>query len=208
LGRSYKTAVRNHLCNENPAVDLILPESSEKIVRALTQDEQKKVEEAASSDKLGFIVCFLLNTGLRAGDLINLKWDDYNRDREEIYVRSSKTRAGIRVVPLLPVAKIIIESQPHHCEYVFTSTRQTHVTKTVLKKLYERMRKKTGLAFLTNRVYRHSFATRAVESGIDYKALSVIMGHTNVAFTLNRYTNAENDFLRKQIYLLIDNKAS
>jgi integrase len=208
LDRAYKIAVRNHLCKENPATCIMLPEASEKVVRALTQSEQKQVEATAKTDHLGHIVLFFLNTGLRAGELINLKWEDYDKDREEIYVRSSKTKAGIRTVPLLPEAKNIIEAQPHYCDYIFTSTAKRRVTKIVLKRLYMRLRKRTGITFLTNHVYRHSFATRAVESGIDYKALSVILGHTNVAFTLHRYTNAENDFLREQIRLLIAKKAS
>ncbi len=208
LSQAYKVAMRNHLCEENPAMFIILPEASEKIVRALTQGEQKVVEAAAKADKLGYIVLFLLLTGLRAGELINLKWEDYNREREEIYIRSSKTKAGVRTIPLLPEAKKIIDESPHYCEYIFTSTANRRVTKIVLKRLYMRLRKKTGYTFLTNHVFRHSFATRAVESGVDYKALSVLLGHTNVAFTLHRYTNAETDFLRKQILLLIQNKAS
>jgi len=208
LERSYKAAIRNHLCLENPASCLTLPDASEKTVRALTQNEQKAVEAAAYSDILGHLVLFFLNTGLRSSELMNLKWEDYNKEREEIYVRSSKTKAGIRTVPLLPEAKKIIDAQPHYCDYIFTSTVKRQVTKTVLRKLYTRIREQTGLEFLTNHVYRHSFATRAIESGMDYKALSVILGHTNVAFTLNRYTNAEDTFLREQINLLIGVKAS
>lgn len=110
LERSYKAAVRNHLCLENPATCLTLPDASEKIIRALTQNEQKAVEAAAYLDILGHLVLFFLNTGLRSSELMNLKWEDYNKEREEIYIRSSKTKAGIRTVPLLPEAKKIIDA--------------------------------------------------------------------------------------------------
>lgn len=202
LKNSYTRAVHNHICSENPAISLTIPEASEKIIRALTRDEELRVIAAAKQDVLGHIVIFLLETGIRSFELRNLQWDDYNSEKLEIYVRKSKTSSGIRTVPLTEKAKKIIETQPHYCDYIFTSTIKKPVTKTVLRKLYTRIRNKTGIDIVTNHVYRHSFATRMVENGADYKALSQILGHKNVAFTLHKYTDAENAFLHEQINLL------
>lgn len=199
---AYAAAIRNNLCENNPATCLVIPEASEKIIRALTRNEQRLVETAAYNDILGHIVIFLLYTGLRASELINLKWDDYSAEFNEIYIRSSKTKAGLRTVPLLPKAKAIIDKQPHYCDYIFTSTTRNPVTMTVLKKIYKRLRKSTGIPFLTTHVYRHTFATRMVERHADYKALSSILGHKNVAFTLNRYTDTQDEFLHEQIGVL------
>jgi len=202
LKRAYEVGIRNHFCEFNPAQYLTLPDASEKDVRALTREEQKRVEAAAQTDALGHVAIFFLDTGLRAGELINLKWDDYNVDRREIYIRNSKTKAGLRTVPLLPEAIDIISNQPHYGAYIFTSSTHNPITKTVLKRAYMRIRKAADIPFLTNHVYRHSFATRMVEHQADYKALSIILGHTNVAFTINKYTNAETAFLHEQIELL------
>ena len=200
---AYTVAVRNHKCSENPALSLTIPEDAhEKEIRALTREEEEKVIAAAKEDVLGHLAIFMLETGLRSSELINLKWADYNANKDEIYVKKSKTKNGIRVVPLLSDAKRIIDSQPHYCEYIFTSTIKKPVTKTVLRRLYERLRKATGISIVTNHVYRHSFATRAVEKNIDYKALSKIMGHKDVAFTLSRYADAETSFLHEQMDLL------
>jgi len=76
---------------------------------------------------------------------MNLKWSDYDPVNRVIYVRKSKTKAGIRKLPLLYEVNKIIQNQPHYCDYIFTSTRYTPVTKTVMRKLYERIRKKQGL---------------------------------------------------------------
>lgn len=161
---AYTVAMRNHKCNENPALSLTIPEDArEKEIHALTREEELKVMEAAKNDVLGHIAIFMLLTGIRSIELRNLKWEDYNSESGEITIRKSKTKNGIRVIPLLSEAKKIIENQPHYCEYIFTSTIKKPVTKTVLRRLYERLRKATGIDIITNHVYRHSFATRAVE---------------------------------------------
>jgi len=203
LNQSFQIAARNNYCTKNPIGKLSIPkEASQKYVRALTQEEQLIVEEAAKLDPLGHIVLFFLFTGLRAEELRNLKWEDYDKDLQRIHIKKSKTKAGIRTIPLIPEAANIIDSLPKYNDYIFNSTRHTPVTETVLKKVYLRMRKATGLNFITNHVYRHSFATRLVELGVEYKALSALLGHTDVAFTLRRYTDAEDNYLRQQINLL------
>jgi integrase len=203
LNQSYKAAVQNSFCPRNPISHISIPKNaSQKFIRAFTQKEQIIVEKSAIHDPLGHIVFFFLYTGLRSNELCSLKWSDYDSEKDIIRIRKSKTKAGIRSVPLIPEAKAIIESCPHYSNFIFTSTRKGPVTESVLKKLYMRLRNETGITFITNHVYRHSFATRLVEKGVDYKALSKLLGHTDVAFTLRQYTDTEDKFLRQQILLL------
>jgi integrase len=202
---AYGAAIRNKLCDYNPAILLEIPVASEKVIRALTQEEESAVIEEAKKDCLGHIAIFMLDTGLRSCEVTNLKWSDYSAPKNVIFIRESKTKSGIRTVPLIQEASDIIENQPHYCEYVFTSSRKNPITKTVLRRLYNRLRKETGISTITNHVYRHSFATRMVEKKADYKALSTILGHSNVAFTIFQYTDAETKFLHEQIALLEPN---
>ncbi|QKN23699.1 MULTISPECIES: tyrosine-type recombinase/integrase [Caproicibacterium] len=65
-----------------------------------------------------------------------------------------------------------------------------------------RLRRETGINFLTTHVYRHTFATRALEDGMNVKALSKILGHTNVAFTMQRYCSPDIEFLQEQTDML------
>ncbi|WP_020072495.1 tyrosine-type recombinase/integrase [Faecalispora sporosphaeroides] len=201
--QAFATAIVNSYCERNPIHKLTLPiDADEKEIRALTLQEQEIVEEIAKTDPLGHIVLFFLNTGLRMQELCNLQWDDYNKKANYIIVRKSKTKAGIRLVPLIEEAKQILDAQPHYNRFIFNNTRKQPITENALKKLYLRLRTKTGIDFITNHVYRHSFATRLVEKGCEYKALSSLMGHTDVSFTLRRYATSNIDFLRQQINLL------
>lgn len=185
---------------------LRIPENaSQKIVRALTRVEQDKVEEAAKHTYLGYIALFYLRTGLRAEELCNLEWRDFNRKERTIFIRKSKTPAGIRQVPLRKEALQIILIQPKNSRdhAIFHSERNgTPITSSVLQKLYMRLRRETGVNFLTTHVYRHTFATRALEDGMNVKALSRILGHENVAFTMQRYCSPDMNFLQEQMDML------
>ena len=208
MRQSYETAIRNQLCQHNPALSLhIPPHAKQKVVVALTQEEQNLLEQAAAKDRLGHLVIFYLRTGLRSSELSNLTWSDYFPAEKKIYISKSKTKNGIRYIPLVPEAQSIIESQPKISKFIFTSSTGNPITETVLKKLYLRMRESTGLDFITTHFYRHSFATRLVERGVEYKALSQILGHSDVSFTLKRYTRPDFLFLQDQISLISSKKS-
>lgn len=184
---------------------LKIPKSARvKIVRAMTRPEQTAVEEAAHTVLLGHIAIFFLRTGLRLSELCRLDWDDYNPRNRTIKVKKSKTAAGIRFVPLCEDAQKILVSQRKSSSdnAIFHSSTGKRVTETVLKKLAVRLRRESGVTFLTTHVYRHTFATRALEDGMNVKALSRILGHTNVAFTMQRYCTPDVNFLREQMDML------
>lgn len=115
--------------------------ASQKVVRALTRTEQQTVEEAARHTYLGYITLFYLRTGLRAEELCNLEWRDFNRKERTIFIRKSKTPAGRRTVPLRKEAMQIILIQPKNSRdnAIFHSERYgTPITESVLHKLYLR----------------------------------------------------------------------
>lgn len=202
LQRAFFCAIRNNLIHNNCATELKIPQASVKRVVSLSQEEQRVVEQACEVVKNGDLALFLLKTGLRAREMCQLKWSNYNNVKSEIKVVDSKTKAGIRTVPLIKVAKEIIEKQPKINEYIFTTAQQKQITMQVLKRLYERLRKHTGINKITNHVYRHSFATRALERGMNPKALSEILGHADVAFTLKTYTHIGEEYLHEQMSLM------
>lgn len=202
LKRSLGVAVRNHFISQNYAEQLTIPNASVKRVVCLSQEEQEIVEQACHKVLNGELALFLLSTGLRAHEMCNLKWDNYDKDRKQIYIEDSKTKAGIRIVPLVNASNTIINNQPKFNSNIFNTCNKTPLTIQVLKGLYMRLRKRTGIDKITNHVYRHSFATRALERGMNYKALSEILGHTDVAFTLKTYTHVEESYLHSQMKLM------
>lgn len=59
--------------------------------------------------------------------------------------------------------------------------------------LFERLTEKVGVRKLNFHALRHTFATRALECGMDIKTLSELMGHKNASITLNRYAHSMMD---------------
>ena len=168
----------------------------------MTSDEQKLVEDVCKQDVLGHLFIFLLRTGLRRSELMQLKWDDYDDVSQEISIRKSKTKAGIRTIYLLTDVQKIIKNQPRINNYIFNSTREKPLTNTVMKKLYERLRVKTGIMHLTNHVCRHTFVTRLCEKQVSPKAIAQIIRHAKTDYVMDIYALIENKQLKLAIYKL------
>ncbi len=205
--KSFDLALRNGFINSLPMLKLEIPKNaSEKVVEALTKRQQDKIEEIAENDMLGHIVIFLLRTGLRVGEMLNLKWEDYNYKNNTIKVTKSKTSAGLREIPLSNGARFIIEycRKNNKSDYIFLNSKGNKLTYSSVKKLFARIKKESYIYNFTPHVCRHSFATRMVERGVNIKALSVMLGHTNTSFTIQRYVTADINFLKEQICLMDD----
>lgn len=202
IHKAFEAASKIPSFNAQPIGKLYIPKkAAQKKVHALSRTEQEIVEEAAHRTLLGHVAIFLLRTGLRAEELCNLKWNDYNAKKQIIYVRKSKTEAGIRPVPLVKEAQQILLSQRKSRldNNIFHCSNGNPISISSLEKLYQRLRRLTGIPFITTHVYRHTFATRSLENGMNVKALSQILGHTDVAFTIKRYCSPDVAFLREQV---------
>lgn len=148
-------------------------------------------------------ILFLLETVLQRFELCNLMWSDFDRVHKIITIQESKTTAGKRIVPLTDLAYqiILMQKKRKGHDYIFTCRSHTKLTPSSLERTYMRLRKETGIKILTNHVCRHTFATRLIENGADPKAVSALLGHTSVSFTLDHYVSALQDFLAVQIML-------
>ena len=203
LSQAFDKAHDNGLMESNPAQKIKVPQKApEKEVRALTKDEQHFVVAACNKISGSDIILFLLETGLRREEVCNLKWIDYNKVSKYIKVTKSKTNAGIRIVPLTTNAIKIIARQPNINSYIFNHTKNEPHTNKSLKNIYMKIRMETGISDFTTHMCRHTFATRLIENGADAKSVSILLGHTDVSFTLNRYTTIDDEQLRKAVKML------
>lgn len=69
---------------------------------------------------------------------------------------------------------------------------------------YHKVLKACGIASKNYHVLRHTFATRCIESGMDVKSLSEILGHANAAITLNIYVHSSMELKRAQMERMIE----
>lgn len=200
-------AVRIKWIKYPPMMKLYIPKiAPTKQVNAMTKEEQETVEAFCSNSgnsTYGHVTLFLLNTGIRSSELYNLKWSDFHDSKQSfIEIKKSKTANGVRCVPLNSTALNIIRNQPKINEYVFVSLNGCKLSQTQMKRHNQLIRDHLGLEDFHNHICRHSFATRALENGVNVNALSKILGHSSVAFTMQRYTTIFNDYLFEQMQLM------
>ncbi|HIZ92546.1 MAG TPA: site-specific integrase [Candidatus Bacteroides merdavium] len=153
-----------------------------------------------------------LSTGLRIGEICALKWSDINvtdgtitvsRTIERIYIiegekkhteliiNTPKTKNSCREIPMSkellamikPLKKVVNEDF-----YVLTNDERPTEPRTY-RNYYNGLMVKLDIPKLKYHGLRHSFATRCIEAGCDYKTVSVLLGHSNISTTLNLYVH-------------------
>lgn len=207
---SLKTAHLVGYLPEYTANKIKRPKIVEKQVECFTLAEQKKIESAALSAKKdkykGIVLC--LYTGLRIGELLALSWDDIDFEKSILtvsktcrdgningkHVRISdtpKTENSRRQIPLSKtLVKILKEiKKKSKCEFVIADGEKPVFIRSY-QRTFELLLKKLRLPHKGFHSLRHTFATRALECGMDVKSLSEILGHKNATITLNRYAHS------------------
>lgn len=210
LQNSLKTAHLVGLTPEYIASKIKRPKMVEKQVDCFTVSEQKKIEQYilhSSKDKLfGVVLC--LYTGLRIGELLALTWKDIDFGKGLLFVSktchdSSDGYNHIRIIDspktihsrrMIPVPKQILSllknlKKLSNCEYIIADGDKPVFVRSY-QRTFELLLKKLGIAHKGFHSLRHTFATRAIECGMDVKTLSELLGHKNATVTLNRYAHS------------------
>ena len=206
LQNSLRTAHLLGYTKDYTANRIKRPKLSERKIECFTLAEQKKIESAVFDNKktkmFGIVLC--LYTGLRIGELIALQWKDIDLQKGLLTVSRSchdtsggiafdepKTATSRREIPLpkqlLPKLKSIKKSS--NSDFV-VSMGGNAVSVRSYQRSFELLLKKLNIVHRGFHSLRHTFATRALECGMDVKTLSEILGHKNPMVTLNRYAHS------------------
>jgi len=213
-----RQAAAMKIVSADPSVGIRMPSEAKvqkkaKEVIAYTKDEQDSLWKhiVRFPDNVGYAaVAFEMETGLRAGELLALKWADvdithckmkihatiinpqYTNQAE--YQDSAKSKSSNRVVPLTPKAITILKRlrEIHTTEWVFEQDGKRY---SYQKLTYQtkKLCREAGVKYHGEHVFRHTFATNCYYKGIDVKILSRLMGHSSVQVTYNIYINLYGD---------------
>lgn len=192
-------------------------------IEIMNRTEQAKLIQFLYSDmnisKAGIYLC--LFTGLRLGEICALKWDDIdqekgllrvNRTVQRIECREGPTKTALLETPPksvfskreIPISDTLLalltKFQQEGQEYVLRDNKpmEPRTYQNHFKKYLERIHAPN----YNFHILRHTFATNCIDSGMDVKSLSEILGHSNVQITLNRYVHPSMDTKRKYINAL------
>ncbi|HWS28672.1 MAG TPA: tyrosine-type recombinase/integrase [Clostridia bacterium] len=181
-------------------------------VQVFSTREQRLIEETVlhypDRRALGLLLC--LYTGIRLGELCALKWNDIDFEaramsiaktisrtknfQEEgnkttLLVRTPKSHKSVRKIP---IPAFLIQLSEEYRAYenqdlYFLTGSEAPLDPRTYQKLYKKVLAAAGVRDRKFHAIRHTFATRALELGVDIKTLSEILGHSNVSITLNIY---------------------
>ncbi len=149
-------------------------------------------------DHLEPVVLLALNTGMRRGEILSLRWGDVSDD--ELVVRGEIAKsAQTRVIPLNLESQRIFRDWDSLGEWVFPGKEETPLT--TIKKSWMAIREAADLPTLRFHDLRHTFATRLLQKGADIKTVSALLGHADIA-TTTKYLHATDESKRKAVELL------
>lgn len=178
------------------------------------------LSEHLSFRNLGLLIC--LNSGLRIGEMCGLQWRDLDLAARVLHVKKTvqriyladgseresylsvstpKTESSVRDIPIgRNLAEIIkplkrIAKADNYLVSNSSKPLEPRCMRAYFRKLLDTLK----LPPVRFHALRHSFATRCIEAGCDYKAVSAILGHASISTTLNLYVHPDNTAKRRVI---------
>lgn len=214
--------ILSNSCKKSVKSDMGKPSQKKE---ALTIDIQKKFIEYAKGQSYENQFRFILQTGLRTGELVGLKWEDIDFSKKAIRIQRSmeyrysvgewrigepKSKAGYRTIPLTDeTIRILTEQkeknknikkiQEEWYEFIFLSRKGEPVKNSAYDTALFKICDKAKINRFSMHVLRHTFATRCIEGGMMPKTLQKILGHSNIGITMNLYVHITEDEKQKEI---------
>ena len=222
LKTSFQAAVKNNLLVYNPMSEVKPPKNTKeaKPRRALSISEQTAYIRCCDLVAYGFLYKLALFTGMRQSELMGLKWEyvdftnniikineilkyttvyDENGKKHNTYVtKSPKSKKGYRDVPipksLLPMFKQLkLQSTS---DYVFSTSTGNHLNQGNINRGHKTICKLANIELVPFHCLRHTYATRLLEAGENYKTLQKLLGHADIQTTLNIYTHVSSETMQ------------
>lgn len=206
-------------------IDAKFPSKQEKKdLNVLSKADQKKFMEHLRNNftfkNLGIFIC--LSTGMRIGEICGLRWCDVDTVEGVIKVRHTlqriyiiegetrhtellldtpKTANSVRDIPMSSELLKMLKSlnKVVNENYYVISNDIKPIEPRTYRNYYKKLCKQLDIPELKFHGLRHSFATRCIESKVDYKTVSVLLGHSNISTTLNLYVHPNKEQKKKTI---------
>ena len=217
---ALQRAVQEDLIRINPAVGCKLPPKKAKEMQVLTPPEITRFLIQAREE--GYYELFLLEltTGMRRGEILALKWRDLNLKTGELHISrqvlkvngkvlisTPKTKSSNRMILLPPeMLELLAELKTRtDSEWIFPSpldlTQPRHPSAVYHR--FQKILERANCKRVRFHDLRHTFATMALENGMDIKTLSAMIGHVSAETTLNIYSHI-TDTMQQQAAARID----
>ena len=204
---------------KNPFSAIKVPYVEPETRRALTEEEVSLITENWRGARMGLAAMIMLYAGLRIGEVLALEWSDIDFDKRTItvskaratlknqpYLKTPKTKAGIRVIPIPEVLYEVLCSTrkkkglvcPDVNGNLMSGVAQTNAWRSYINHLNECAGGRRGsgrrkpvivIEKITPHMLRHTYATMLFDAGVDVKSAQKFLGHSDIEVTLEIYTH-------------------
>ena len=204
-------------------IKITFPKKQKNELKILTQKEQKLLTAYLTKniDLTKLAILFALYTGIRCGELCALKWDDIdlfngivsiNKTMQRVQCDDKNSKTKIIITPpkttnsnrMIPIPKFLVSilklfNPKNENAYLLTGLEDKFIEPRQAQNIFNKCLSDCKIDKINFHALRHSFATRCLELGMDYKTLSEILGHANVSTTMNLYVHSSLTQKKKQM---------
>ncbi|MCX5687367.1 MAG: site-specific integrase [Candidatus Omnitrophica bacterium] len=202
-----ETIVLRHMLNEavklgkmmrSPMINIKQFKIEERAIRVISKDEEEKLLNA-SCNHLKSIIIAALNTGMRLGEILNLKWE--NVDLEKEIITLTKTKSGkIRTIPINNKLKEVLKCAINvNSEYVFCDDCGKPIES--IKTAFNNALRRSGINKCRFHDTRATFTTRLIENNVNLVTVQNLLGHADIKTTM-KYANPNSEYNRQAVETL------
>ena len=167
-----------------------------KRLRFLDVNECKRLISCCSKH-LKPIVITALNTGMRRGEILSLKWEQVDLKHGYISLRDTKSGEG-RDIPINNTLERLFKEMPHSIESIYVFTGKDGDPYKGVKRSYNTALRNAEIYGATFHSLRHTFASQLIMAGVDLTSVQELLGHKSLNMTL-RYAHLAPEHKTKAV---------
>jgi len=202
LKKMFNVAIEEEYLRESPARKIKKHSEGDRVSDRVFSEEEEARLLSASYPVLRSVIFVVLNTGLRLGEVLSLKWEliDFNKKTLKV----ERTKSGKPLT--LHMNRDLLEEMKRlralgsTNQYVFQNPK-TGGSITTIRSAFEGACRRAGITGLTFHRLRHTVASRLIERNADIEEVRSILGHSSIAVT-QRYVHATEERRRMAMELL------
>lgn len=197
LRHMFNLAKKWKIIRENPITEIKLLKEEKYKMRILDKIEADLLIDAAA-EYLKPIIITALNTGMRRGEILNLRWNDIDFVNYNIHVKNTKSGKD-RIIPMNSLVADTFKKQDMSSEFIFSHPLKKGKARINVSWSFKVALKKSGIEKLRFHDLRHTAASwMVVNCGIDLVTVSEILGHSDIKTTMI-YCHASQESKRKAV---------
>lgn len=199
--------------------NVVLPRVDRKQTEKISDDQQKKLITylKANISLTAFGIMLSLFMGLRIGELCGLKWEDVDfgnktlcirrtvqritsansNGKTKVVISTPKSTTSFREIAIPDMLVKYFEKLRDEANHFILSGNEKPVEPRTMQYRYKKIIQSAEIENHNYHKLRHTFATNSAENGFNVKALSAVLGHSNVTLTLNRYIHHDRSYERR-----------